>query len=97
MAANHTSFKPGQSGNPGGKPKGTRSLLRAIRAKLVERLKDAEEGEEDGYDRAAGAFVAALLNGSFQHAKELIEREEGKVPDRTELQATVRLVKNDLL
>ena len=38
--ATSTSFKPGQSGNPGGRPKGSPTLAFAIRALVAEALAD---------------------------------------------------------
>jgi hypothetical protein len=65
-------FKPGESGNPGGRPRG-----RTLYAVLHEILEDDAELEE-----VARAFLAQMKKGSFPHLKEVIDREEGKVPDR---------------
>lgn len=67
-------FKPGQSGNPGGRPKG-RTLLSVVREIL------AKEGEK-GLTAAARGYAKQMKRGNFAHLKEYIEREEGKVPDR---------------
>jgi predicted ATPase len=40
------------------------------------------KADEKELEAAAKAFVGAIKRGSFQHAREYIEREEGKVPDR---------------
>lgn len=72
-------FKPGQSGNPAGRPKG-RSLL----SRILEVINDDKEGAE-----VALAFIEQLKRGSFPHHKEIIERQEGKVPEKVELQADV--------
>jgi hypothetical protein len=70
----HTRFKPGNCANPGGRPKGE-SLLSEIR--------DLLHGKGGKRRRAAAeAFLDQLDRGSLAHAKEIIEREEGKVPDR---------------
>lgn len=67
-------FPPGQSGNPGGRPKG-KTVMSAIREILED---DAER------EAVARAYVDQMKGGAFQHLKEVIDREEGKVPDRLE-------------
>lgn len=71
--ANLRPFPKGVSGNPSGRPQGP-TLLTEIRDLLNGR---------GGKDRkaAAKAFIAQLKRGSIAHAKEVIEREEGKTPD----------------
>jgi hypothetical protein len=65
-------FMPGESGNPGGRAKG-----RTVLSRVREILEDEAEGQA-----VAVAYVGAMKCGSFQHLKEVIDREEGKVPDR---------------
>jgi hypothetical protein len=69
-------FMPGKSGNPLGRAKGP-TLMTLIR----KRLKKPIQGGTD-LKGVADAFIAAMASGSFQHLKEYIDREEGKVPDR---------------
>jgi hypothetical protein len=65
-------FKPGQSGNPGGRPKGRRA---------VDDLLDLIQ--EKGADRAVAVkWLEAILAGDFRYMKEYLERKDGKVPDR---------------
>ncbi len=39
-----TQFKPGQSGNPSGRPKGSRNLTTVLRHELAKRVKITEDG-----------------------------------------------------
>lgn len=67
---------PGQSGNPGGQPKGKR---------ITTLIREALEQEDDGelvVQRLARMMIEQALQGDFRFAKEIIERIEGKVPDR---------------
>jgi len=83
-AAGEHLFKPGVSGNPSGRPS-----TRRLTAKLREAL-----------DRDDGAMIKALVNvacqralkGDFRYFKEIIDRVEGKVPDRiaVDTEATAR-------
>lgn len=68
--------------NPGGRPKG-RTLLSVIKEKL-----STPDGDESRLEATAEAYIVAMESGSFQHLKEFIEREEGKLPD----DATVRVI-----
>jgi len=77
-------FQPGVSGNPNGRPS-----TRRLTAKLREAL-----------DKNDGEMVKALVNvacqralkGDFRYFKEIIDRVEGKVPDRisVDTEATAR-------
>lgn len=76
-------FKPGQSGNPRGRPKGL-SLTKRIRRLL-------RESELEGVTNPAGLPLADLLiaslvrgaiKGNFKQQKEILDRVEGKVADR---------------
>ena len=63
---------PGQSGNPGGKPKG--KITETLKALLTEA--DAET--------IAATLVAFAKKGSVPHLQLLLERLEGKVPTPVE-------------
>lgn len=86
----HTRFKPGSSGNPGGRPKGT-SISAALRLKLDEL--SSVEVEENGSKRRLTwreAIVKALveraaLKGDTMAAHFVAERADGKVKDTVEL------------
>jgi hypothetical protein len=76
-------FKPGQSGNPKGRPR---------RKTIPERMAELLEAESlDGVEVPEGCCVADVIarnivvnacQGRFVFTKELIDRLEGKVPDR---------------
>lgn len=68
-------WKPGQSGNPAGRPK-HKTLMEAIREQIL------AEGANPSIDDIAARYIASMHKGSFQHLKEYIDREQGKVPDR---------------
>ncbi len=67
-------FRPGRSGNPAGRPKG-QSLTALLRAEL----------EKDGHAQAlAEMIVAKALSGDIHFCKLILDRTEGKVPDKVE-------------
>ncbi len=69
------SFKPGQSGNPGGRPKGP-TITTEIRKLIADpKLREA----------IAKRVVHDILKGKFPQLKETLDRTEGKVPDRNEV------------
>jgi len=87
---NGTNLSPpwpsGVSGNPGGRPKG-RSLMARLR-ELLER--DTIDGKPiaDGKqvaDLVAEVIVVRALKGDHRFLATLLERTEGKVPDRLAL------------
>jgi hypothetical protein len=91
----HTRFKPGQSGNPKGRSKGTANLRTDLRQELSERIR-VREGERDlkvSKQRAMlKALVAKALKGDARAANVLLglvsklfepEAETPIVPDLT--------------
>ena len=94
-------FPPGVSGNPNGRPKG-----RSITARLRELLEATElggkplKGGKQVADLVAEALLKNAIKGDVRHLQELINRVEGKVPDKhvvtgadggpVEITATVR-------
>ena len=81
--ANLKPFKPGQTGNPGGRPKG-----KSLTQRLVELM---DRTDIDGTALPEGKCVADFvvetiareaIAGKFPFAKEVFDRIEGKVPDR---------------
>jgi len=82
-------WKPGQSGNPGGRPRGS-SLTKRLRQAL-----DANDG------KLAEVVVKVLLReaakGKYQHLREILDRVEGKVVQKVELNATVQQAQDQFL
>ena len=70
-------FKPGQSGNPGGRPKGSVS----IEAELRKRLAEGEEGEKIVQALVSQALKQAL-KGDYKFFNMILERIDGRIADR---------------
>lgn len=84
-------FQPGVSGNPGGRPKGTVSLVNILLKKL------AEEGV-DGRTRAeivAEKAIEKAEAGDFQMFNAILERTDGKVTQPIE--TTVRASRDEMV
>lgn len=79
MPREDTQFKPGQSGNPGGRPKGASVYHRLC--KMLAQGADAEIDPEDKADAAALAMLDKLLAGNEKLLTYLIDRQEGKTAD----------------
>jgi hypothetical protein len=86
MPPEHTRFKPGQSGNPGGRPKG-RSITASLR-KLLEQ----EHNGKPLAELMAERMVKEALSGKFPFLKEVLERTDGKVKELHELKTKEDLV-----
>ena len=69
-----TQFKPGSSGNPKGRPR-----RRAITDLLLERLDEATAGG------IVDSWLASIKAGDVAALRELLNRIEGKVPDRLQV------------
>jgi hypothetical protein len=85
-------FKPGTSGNPHGRPSGT-SLTAIIRSELAK--PDRKHGTKA--DKLIAVAERQAMRGDFRFFKELIDRNDGKVPDHHEFSGTVDvnvLIKN---
>ena len=72
-------WKKGQSGNPGGRPKG-----RTVTAALRE-LATTEHNGKPLVDLLAERLMKEALSGKFTFAKEVLERRDGKVVEKSEI------------
>jgi len=77
-------FKPGQSGNPGGRKKG--ESLTAMLRKVLEREHNGRPIGELLVER----LVKEALAGKLPHLKEVLDRVEGRVVERMQVDAEVR-------
>lgn len=68
-------FAPGQSGNPGGKPKSAK----LFRDALITELKRTD-GDVERIQRVAEKLVLNALDGETAAIKEIADRIDGKVP-----------------
>lgn len=83
-----TRFKPGQSGNPSGKPK-TKHIT-----DILGKLLDAEASEGKTNAEAIAEELIKLVKDAKQRGyapmlKELLDRVEGKVPDTHKIESDV--------
>ena len=73
-------WKPGQSGNWKGRPKGCRNLANVIRELLDQKATDGKSGTIR--DELARVAHKQAKRGSFSFYKEVLDRDSGKVPDK---------------
>ncbi len=69
-------FQKGKSGNPAGRPKG-KSVTAALRA-----VAEQEHNGKPIIELLAERIIKEALSGKFTFAKEVIDRLDGKVPDK---------------
>ena len=70
-----TLFQPGQSGNPGGKPKQAKQFRDAL-------IRQLEKADNDGkkLDAVARRLVENAIGGETSAIREIADRIDGKVP-----------------
>lgn len=78
MAGNATSFRPGQSGNPGGRPKWLKEVQRLAESKCPEAI-------EDLYQIAKNAHGDVKYVERITAWKEILDRGLGKAKQQTEI------------
>lgn len=75
-------FKPGETGNPRGRPKGSKSLKTMLTELLSSQDPDGEWAKSVGGQLIRKAF----RDGDIRALQEIIDRVEGKVAQKTELE-----------
>ena len=79
-----TQFKPGESGNPGGRPSG-RSITKILRERM-EYAPTARPKPKTIKEALADALIDEALDGDASHAGLILDRTEGKVKDVLKLE-----------
>ena len=93
---NLTPWKPGQSGNPAGKPKGTEHSSTRLKRLLeaVGKMKNPLTGQMEefsGLEMMDAAIIARAMKGDVGAYREILDRLEGKVPAKTEVVGSMNL------
>ena len=78
-------FMPGQSGNPGGRPKGSKSLRNLLVEALRKKAKDGRGGEKEFYDVLVESIVVNAAKGNAALVKLIFDYHEGPPPQKHEL------------
>lgn len=78
-------FKPGQSGNPRGRAPRGQTFAETLRTELA-----AERAGLTNRERIARVVVAKAVKGDLDAVKWIVERIDGKVPDRVEADVDAR-------
>ena len=82
-----TQFRPGQSGNPGGRPK-TAPLSRACRDLLARTIPSDPKGRTYA-EAIAEALAEKAVAGDIRAAQELADRAEGRARQSIEIEHTL--------
>lgn len=80
----HGRYLPGTSGNPGGRPKGSVSLVTSIRRELERR----QDLGQPGLDAVAARLVDLALEGDLRAVREIGDRLDGKPTQALDLHAS---------
>ena len=78
-------FMPGQSGNPGGRPRGSKSLRSLLVEALRKKAKDGKGGEKEFYELLTESIVVNAAKGNAALVKLIFDYLEGPPPQRHEL------------
>ena len=81
---NLTPFKPGESGNPNGRPKGAFSLVGILKEKLQE-IPDGMDGKTYAQLLIQRAMSIALKDGDVGMIRDMLDRVDGKPAQAVDL------------
>ena len=82
-------WKPGQSGNPAGRPPNTRYISEILREKLLEETAEGKTHAELIAEALIELAKDPKMRGFAPAIKELLDRTEGKVPDTHKVESDV--------
>jgi len=77
-------YLPGASGNPGGRPKGSVSLVAALRRELERR----QDSDSPGIEAVAARLVDLAIAGDIRAVREIADRLDGKPTQALDLRAS---------
>ena len=80
----HGRYLPGASGNPGGRPKGSVSLVGALRRELERR----QDSGQPGIEVVAARLVDLAVDGDLRAVREIADRLDGKPTQAVDLHAS---------
>jgi hypothetical protein len=78
-------FLPGQSGNPGGRPRGSKSLRNLLIEALRKKAKDGKGGEREFYELLTESIVVNAAKGNAAMVRLIFDYHEGPPPQKHEL------------
>lgn len=87
VKGNPFGWKPGTSGNPTGRPRGSKSGTAALR-RLARSFVDPKSGLS-AEELIAAKLIAAAIDGNLQAIKEFYDRLEGRPGVRVELETEI--------
>jgi len=85
----HSRFKPGQSGNPGGRKKGSRNMKSVLEDILLEEIEMTENGRKRTVSMLEALIKRAVqegLRGDLRAIKDLLDRYERHVGSEPEVE-----------
>ena len=82
-------FLPGRSGNPGGRPRGSKSLRNLLIEALRKKAKDGKGGEKTFYELLTESIVVNAAKGNASLVKLIFDYHEGPPPQKHELTETI--------
>jgi hypothetical protein len=78
-----TSFKPGQSGNPRGRPKKGLAFAEVLRERLMQAASDDPADRRTKLEMVVDALIDQARSRDVQAIREIAARLDGRVPEAT--------------